>query len=257
MLHADERQGWILDLVRDKGFASIEHIAAHFDVTQQTIRRVVNQLCAQGALRRVHGGVGMPIQASQNLAYESRQAVNIEAKRRIARATAAFIPAGATLMFGIGTTPECVALELAHRRDLHVITNSLNVAVAFARNPEVEITFIGGTLRPRDRDVIGDAAASFFSRFRADYGVFGVGGIDDDGALLDFHAGEVDARLAIAANCRSALLVADHSKFGRSAAVRGGHLGDVAHFFTDAAITENARAMIESRAGTVHIAHME
>lgn len=256
LTNADDRQTWILELVREKGFASIEHIADHFDVTQQTIRRVVNQLCEQGVLRRVHGGVGLPAQG-QNLAYESRQAVNIDAKRRIARAAAALIPDGATLMIGIGTTPECVAQALAHRRELHVITNSLNVAIAFARNAEVEITFAGGTLRPRDRDVIGDAAASFFTRYRADVGIYGVGGIDDDGALLDFHAGEVDARLAIAANCRSALLVADHSKFGRSAVVRGGHLGDVPHFVTDASVTTEVRAMIETRGGSVHIADAE
>jgi hypothetical protein len=73
----------------------------------------------------------------------------------------------------------------------------------------VEITIAGGTLRPFDRDIIGDMAVRFFSDFKADIGIFGVGGIDDDGALLDFYAGEVQARQAIAANCRTSLLVAD------------------------------------------------
>ena len=249
----DDRQAWILELVREKGFASIEHIATHFDVTQQTIRRVVNQLCEQGLLRRIHGGVGLPV-PNQNLAYESRQVLNLDAKQRIARAAASFIPDGTSLMIGLGTTPECVALALAHRPNLHVITNSLSVATAFARNPDVDITFAGGTLRPRDRDIIGDAAVGFFSRFKADFGIFGVGGIDADGTLLDFYAGEVEARQAIAANCRTALLVADHSKFGRGATVRGGHLGELPHLFTDEPVAAPFRTMIEGRAGKVHIA---
>ena len=87
MLKIAERQARILEMVREKGFASIEHLAAHFDVTTQTIRRVVNRLCDQGLLRRIHGGVGLPV-PDQNLAYQSRQGLNLEAKRRIARAVA-------------------------------------------------------------------------------------------------------------------------------------------------------------------------
>ena len=225
MTAINQRQAHILEMVREKSFASIEHLAAHFDVTQQTVRRLVNQLCDRGLLRRVHGGVSLPVQ-NPNLAYGSRQGLNAEAKRRIAQAVSHFIPDGASLMIGLGTTPEYVAQALSHRHDLRVITNNLNVAAAFARNPKIEITIAGGTLRAFDRDIIGDTAVAFFSGFKTDFGIFGVGGIDEDGALLDFYAGEVQARQAIAANCRNSLLVADASKFGRNATVRGGHLGD-------------------------------
>ncbi len=257
----DDRQAWILELVREEGFASIEHLATHFAVTQQTIRRVVNGLCDQGLLRRIHGGISLPVQ-NQNLAYQSRQGLNLNAKRRIARAVAQFIPDNASLMIGLGTTPEYVALALAHplehplahRKNLRVMTNSLSVATAFAHNPDVEITFTGGTLRPRDRDIIGEAAVSFFSKFKADFGIFGVGGIDHDGTLLDFYLGEVEARQAIAANSRSMLLVADHSKFGRNATVRGGDLDEIHHFFTDEPIPPSFRMATGQRAGTVHVA---
>ena len=250
---ATERQSRILEIVRDKGFASIEHLATHFDVTQQTVRRIVNQLCDQGLLRRIHGGVSLPVQ-NQNLAYGSRQGLNPGAKRRIARAVSGFIPDGVSLMIGLGTTPEYVAQALSHRQDLRVITNNLNVAGAFARNPNVEITMAGGTLRAFDRDIIGDTAERFFSGFKADIGVFGVGGIDEDGTLLDFHFGEVQARQAILANCRTALLVADASKFGRNATVRGGHLGDCHHFFTDQPLPPHLDPVARQYAGHVHIA---
>ena len=248
----NRRQSEILEIVRDKGFASIEHLAVHFNVSQQTARRVVNQLCEQGLLRRIHGGVGLPV-SNQNLAYESRQGLNFEAKRRIAQAVSDFIPDGASIMIGLGTTPEYVALALASRKNLRVITNSLNAAAAFARNPDAEITIAGGTLRPMDRDIIGDAAAGFFSRFKADVGVFGVGGIDEDGTLLDFHSGEVQARQAIAANCRTALLVSDSSKFGRNATVRGGHINDCHHFFTEKPIPAGFHHATEHYTGKLHI----
>lgn len=228
----NSRQALILEIVREKGTASIEYLAEHFAVTQQTIRRIVNQLCEQGLLRRIHGGVGLPV-SNQNLTYQSRQELNLEAKQRIARAVANFIPDGASVMIGLGTTPEHIALALAGRSGLRVITNSLNAATAFARNAEIEITIAGGMLRTFDRDIIGDTAVQFFSRFKADFGIFGVGGIDEDGSLLDFHDGEVQARQAIAANCRTTVLAADATKFGRNAMVRGGHIGDCQQIFID------------------------
>jgi DeoR family glycerol-3-phosphate regulon repressor len=249
----DERQAVILELVRERGFAAIEALAGRFAVTPQTIRRAANRLCEQGLLRRVHGGVALPAPA-QNLAYEGRQVLNLAAKQRIARAAAAFLPDGASLFIGLGTTPEQVALALADRRDLHVITNSLNVAAALGRNPAIEITIAGGTLRPRDRDVIGDAAAAFFARFKADFGVFGVGGIDEDGTLLDFHLGEVEARQAMRANCRTSVLVADGSKFGRNATARGGRLGEVDHFFTDAAVPPAYAGLVAESRARLHVA---
>jgi DeoR family transcriptional regulator, glycerol-3-phosphate regulon repressor len=248
-----KRQVRILEIVREHGFASIEHLAGHFEVTQQTVRRVVNQLCDQGLLRRIHGGVGVPVQ-NQNLAYGSRQGLNPDAKRRIAHAVSNFIPDGASLMIGLGTTPEYVAQALSNRQDLRVITNNLNVAAAFARNPDVEITIAGGTLRPLDRDIVGDAAVRFFSGFKADFGIFGVGGVDQDGALLDFHSDEFKARQAIVANCRIALLVADVSKFGRNATVRGGHLGECHHFFTDKPLPAGFRSIAEQYADRIHTA---
>lgn len=250
---ATKRQTRILEIVREEGFASIEHLARHFDVTQQTVRRVVNQLCDQGLLRRIHGGVSLPVQ-NQNLAYGSRQGLNPDAKRRIAQAVSNFIPDGASLMVGLGTTPEYVAQALSNRQNLRIITNNLNVAAAFARNPDVEITIAGGTLRPFDRDVIGDAAVRFFSGFKADIGIFGVGGIDEDGTLLDFASGEVQARQAIVANCRTALLVADASKFGRNATVRGGHLSDCHHFFTDRPLPADFLTIAEQFADRIHAA---
>lgn len=247
------RQDEILEIVRERGFASTEQLAARFNVTQQTIRRMVNQLCERGLLRRIHGGVGLPV-LNQNLAYESRQHLNSEAKRRIAQAVHDFIPDGVSIMIGLGTTPEYAALALAGRSNLRIITNSLNVASAFARNAEVEITLAGGTLRPLDRDIIGDGAVQFFSRFKADIGIFGVGGIDDDGTLLDFHSGEVQAREAIVANSRTALLVADGSKFGRSAPVRGGHLRDCHHFITDRPLPPGFQRLSEQYAGMIRFA---
>lgn len=252
-MFSDQRQQQILELVRESGFASIDMLAERFGVTPQTIRRSVNGLCEMALLRRVHGGVAL-LNATQNIVYESRQVLHPEEKRRIAHKVANFIPDGASVLIGLGTTPEFVAHALATRRNLRIFTNSLNVAAALTRNSEIEITLAGGTYRSHDRDIIGEAAAAFFMRFKADFAVFGVGGIDEDGTFLDFNEGEVEARKAMVSSCRTVILAADVTKFGRIAPVRGGHIGEVDYLFCDAPIPPAMAAVVDRFGVSTHIA---
>jgi len=229
-----ERQAQIAELVRDAGFLSVDALADRFAVTTQTIRRDLSGLCDMGMVRRRHGGVERP-PGTANLAYDTRQVLNFEAKDRIARTVARHVPDGATLAFSIGTTPEVVARRLVDRHHLRIFTNNLNVAMAASTNPSFEVTIAGGRLRSGDRDVLGSGTVDFFAAYKVDIGVFGVAGVDEDGTLLDFHEEEVAARQAIRENSRTSFLVLDHTKFGRAAHVRGGAITDVNRVFCDRA----------------------
>ncbi|KAF0098187.1 MAG: hypothetical protein FD144_4530 [Rhodospirillaceae bacterium] len=231
-MQAEERARAIVERVRSDGFQAIEALSLQFGVTPQTIRRDVNLLCDRGLLRRRHGGVELPPEG-ENLAYPARQVLNIDAKRRIARLVAREVPDGASLFFGIGTTPEQCALALADHAGLRVMTNNLNVALALSRSASCEITVAGGRLRNLDRDVVAGEAHGFFGRFAADIGIYGVGGVAEDGTLLDFSTDEVTMRSALAAHCRQRFLVLDHSKFGRGGTVRGGHITEASAVFSD------------------------
>lgn len=233
-LTPQERRARIAEQVRQSGFVAIDALAAHFAVTEQTIRRDVNALCDQGVLRRRHGGVELPIERD-NLPYDNRKVLNLAEKKAVAAAAAGLIPDGASLFFSIGTTPELVAQALVRHSHLRVFTNNLTVAAVCCDNPTFEVTIVGGRLRNRHRDVVGHDVNVFFSQYRVDYGIFGVGGIDPDGGLLDFAEEEVRARDSILANARRTILIADHTKFGRNAVVRGGSITDVDVFCTDLA----------------------
>lgn len=248
-----KRQAEIADLVQKAGFASVEDLAERFDVTTQTIRRDVNGLCEMGILRRTHGGVEPPAPAS-NIHYSTRQILNLPEKQLIARLVADEVDSNQSLAFSIGTTPEIVMQALTGHDRLAIFTNNLNVAFTASANPTFQVTIAGGRLRHGDRDILGSAAQEFFSRYKVDIGIFGVAGVDEDGTLLDFHEDEVAARQSILANCRKSCLVLDHSKFGRSAHVRGGELSDVDAIFTDRPVPPDFLASLKGSGTKVHVA---
>ncbi|HLW26275.1 MAG TPA: DeoR/GlpR family DNA-binding transcription regulator [Kiloniellales bacterium] len=228
-----DRQNAIVELIRQEGYQAIEALAEHFGVTPQTIRRDVNLLCEARLLRRLHGGAEL-LSGAENLPYDTRRITHLESKRRIAERVRALVPNHSSLFIGIGTTLEQVALALADHDDLLVVTNNLNAAMAFSANRSHRIMIAGGKLRLPDRDLLGEDVEALFAGYKVDYGIFGVGGIDEDGTLLDFDPAEVRAREALMANCRLRVLVADATKFGRNATVRGGSITDVDCFITDA-----------------------
>lgn len=226
------RQGEILALARAQGRVAVEDLALRFEVTQQTIRRDLNELCDRRLMSRVHGGAVL-VSGVENVAYDARRAIAETEKRAIGEAAAKLIPDNASLFINIGTTTEAVARALNRHEGLLVITNNLNVATLLYRHPRIEVVVAGGPVRRADGAVIGGAAVEFVRQFKVDYAVIGTSALDADGALLDFDVREVRVARAIIENARHVVLVADRSKLARAAPVRIGHLREVDVFVTD------------------------
>jgi DeoR family glycerol-3-phosphate regulon repressor len=230
------RQQQILDLVRERGYVSIEEMAQLFVVTPQTIRRDINQLAEGGLLRRYHGGAAYD-SSIENTAYAMRADQMRDEKQRIAEAIAAHIPDHASLFINIGTTTESIARALLGHQQLKIITNNLHVASILSGKEDFEVLLAGGNVR-RDGGVVGQACVDFINQFKVDFALVGISGIDeDDGSLLDFDYQEVRVSQAIIANARQVILAADSSKFGRNAMVRLGSIGLIDRLVTDSTPT--------------------
>ncbi|NLJ62771.1 MAG: DeoR/GlpR transcriptional regulator [Alcaligenaceae bacterium] len=225
------RQRHIVDLLRDKEALSVAELAHYFQVTPQTIRRDLNRLYMANLLRRHHGGAQI-VHSPVNSSFQSRRIRHLPAKARIGAAVAALIPQGSSLLFGFGTTPEQVALALAQHQHLTVVTNNLAVALALNHEQSNRIVLPGGCLRQPNPEILGAEAVALFQSYRADFGVYGAGGVDSDGVLLDFDRDEVACHTALRQSCRVRILVLDSSKFGRHAPMPSGHVQEADYIVT-------------------------
>jgi DeoR family glycerol-3-phosphate regulon repressor len=238
------RQSEIIKLARSLGRVTVDDLARRFEVSAQTIRKDLNELCEQRTLSRVHGGA-VVASSVENLAYAARRFVAAPEKRAIGAAAAALIPNGCSLFINIGTTTEEVARALSAHEGLLVITNNLNVAMQLYPHPRVEVIVAGGTVRRSDGAVVGEASNRLIQQFKVDYAVIGASAIDEEGALLDFDYREVQAAQAIIANARHVILVADSTKFRRTAPVRIGHMKQIQTFVTDRELPEGLRKITQ------------
>jgi len=232
------RQSDILNIARQEGRVMVDELAARFDVTVQTIRRDLSELADMGKLDRVHGGAVLRSGVS-NIGYEDRRALNAEAKARIAQKCAQDIPDGASVFMNIGTSTEAVAGQLLGHKDLMVVTNNMNVANILVENPDCQIVVAGGVLRRTDGGLIGNLTISTIEQFKFDYAIIGCSALDAEGDLLDFDFQEVRVSQTIIAQARRTCLVADQSKFQRSAPARIASLSEVDMFYTDHALPDD------------------
>lgn len=247
----NRRQAAIVQMAQADGFVSIDGLAAALDVTPQTIRRDINMLCDLGVLRRYHGGASLP-SSSRNIDYNSRRGLMREEKERIGQLVARHIPDGASLFLNIGTTTEAVARALLGHRGLRIITNNINVAVQLSQGQDFEITIAGGRLR-QDLAVVGEATVEFINQFKVDFGIIGISGIDPDGTLLDFDYREVKVAQAILANARQVFLATDHTKFGRPAMVKLGHVSVLDALFIDRSPPQDFLNLLAEERVAVHV----
>ncbi len=226
------RQADILEIASTEGRVTVEGLAERFGVTVQTIRRDLTELADTGKLDRVHGGAVLRSGVS-NIGYEDRRTLNADAKTLMAQACAQDIPDGASIFLNIGTSTEAVARQLLNHKTLMVVTNNMNVANILVENPGCEIVVAGGVLRRSDGGLIGNQTVNTIRQFKFDYAVIGCSALDTEGDLLDFDFQEVHVSQTIIAQARRTFLVADHSKFQRSAPARIASLAEIDTVYTD------------------------
>ncbi len=240
----NQRQQAIIDIVRSKGFATIEWLAEHFQISAQTVRRDIIFLDSCRLLQRFHGGAGV-LDRSVRLGYAEKRIVALDAKAAIGRAAAALIPDGATVFLDVGTTVEAAARALCRNSALRVFTNSLASALHLANHPGIAVMVTGGALRGPDGSLVGDGATAMLRELRFDVALIGMSGWDDDGAPMDFDVDKIAVKRVAIARASQAILLCDSSKFGRSAVARINPPDSFSTLVSDQAPPEELRAVLQ------------
>jgi DeoR family glycerol-3-phosphate regulon repressor len=247
------RQEDIVAIAKSEGRVGVEALADRFNVTPQTIRKDLNDLCERGVLQRYHGGAVLA-SGIANFGYEARRKLAVEEKRRIGVRAASLIPDSSSILINIGTTTEQVAFALRSKRGLLAITNNINVVNILQGYEQIEVIVAGGVVRHVDGGVVGEAAVDFIRQFKVDYAVIGTSAIDEDGTLLDFDYREVKVAQAIMSCARKSILVADSMKLERTAPVRIGHISQLDYFVTNAPVPPKLRDVCRDSEVEIEIA---
>jgi DeoR/GlpR family transcriptional regulator of sugar metabolism len=214
-----ERQNKILQWINQRNRIAISEVCEHYSVSEATARRDLEALAAKGKIQRVHGGAIAIEKAPPEMPMLQRQVEQIAEKQRIGILGAQLVNNGETVFLGSGTTVLEVARNLKERQNLTIITNSLPVINLLSENSHLTIVCIGGLLRPSEFSFIGHIAEQVLGEIRADKVFIGVRAINSKEGLTNDYLPETLTDRAILDIGKENIVVADHTKFGRTSTV--------------------------------------
>jgi len=236
----DERRAVILDRLRTQGRVLAADLTAELDVSSDTIRRDLRELDDAGLLRRVHGGA-LP-RHGDGAPFQSRAARAPAAKASIARRAAESVSDGQLVVLDGGTTTLEVARALRDDLRARVITTSPPIAIALADHPGLEVSVVGGTLRPNSLVTVGAAAVEAFRSIRADVVFLGVCGLHPEIGVTTSDLEERHVKAAMIEGAAEVVALADHDKLGTAMSVVVAPLSAVTRLVTDAEADDEALA---------------
>ena len=204
------RKHLLLARLAAEGQLVAKALALELGTSEDTIRRDLRELAAEGKLQRVHGGALPASAAMGDLAV--REQVSVADKVVLGRFGASLIRPGQVVILDGGTTAMQVARHLAPGLRATIVTHSPPVAVALAEHPGIEILVLGGRLFRHSMVNVGAGVIDAASRLRADLFFLGVTGVHPDAGLSTGDAEEAAVKRALHERAAETVVLASPEK---------------------------------------------
>lgn len=213
MSRTKRRRQHILELI-GAGEEDVDRLARALDVSESTIRRDLAVMSDEGMVTRTYGGAVLA-RAQPEQALSTREHLNRSAKDSIARAAAALIEDGDSVLLDSGSTVGALGRLLPSRK-LRVVTGNLALVPVLANAPDVDLVVLGGTVRPISMGVMGPLAEQTLRRVTVDKVFLGADGVVAGRGLCEARAEQTALKELMIAQAAEVFVLADASKLGRA-----------------------------------------
>jgi DeoR/GlpR family transcriptional regulator of sugar metabolism len=238
----DDRRSRLLELIRQRGFASLPDLAQALSVSESTVRRDLDFLEESGVAQRTHGGVFYTGPSPKLAHFDQRQALNWDKKRQIAVAASGLIDDNETILLDGGSTTYELA-QLLVGRPLQVVTNSLPVANLFTSSDAADLVMIGGYVHAKTGVSIGPYANQMLAGLNVRRAVISVAGINERGCY-NSNLLLVETERAMMTSAEEVIVVADSTKLGHTSLAHLCDLNEIDMLVTDGSVTAEWRERI-------------
>ncbi|HEY5807156.1 MAG TPA: DeoR/GlpR family DNA-binding transcription regulator [Povalibacter sp.] len=235
-----ERHRLIARLVQTRSVVSIPDLVETLDASAATVRRDINAMADRGEIRRIRGGaeallprhqahlVGMPFTLSQG--------VQAAQKRAIARATAAMLTPGDSIVINGGTTTFAL-VEFLTNLDLDILTNSVPIVSRLLATSNNRVQLPGGSVYREQDIVLSPHDSDHIQHFWGSKLLTGCYGLNHFG-LMESDPLLVQAEARLLNRAEQVIVMADSRKFSQRSSMIVAPLGRISVLVTDDSATE-------------------
>ena len=228
-----ERRNKILDILKKDGRVVVSDLSAMFSVTEETIRRDLEKLEKEGFAKKTYGGAIIVENANVDLPYMVRKESNVEGKEYIAEVISSMIDDGDHIMLDASSTAVYIAKHLKHKKNLTLITNSIEIMLELSDVTGWKILSTGGTLREGSLSLVGYQAEKMIGTYHVDKAIISSKGIDIEKGITDSNEMDAHIKNLMLESTNMKILAVDNSKFDKISFTKIEELSNIDVVVTD------------------------
>lgn len=190
----EERQQHIIEILQEYGRITVKELCKLFNVSNVTIRSDLNDLEKQGLLVRTHGGAMSSAHSSPEIPFDLRMKKHSEEKERMAQTASDMIVDGEAVFLDGGTTVSVIRHFLQDKKDVTIITPSIEIASFLAHHTSVNIFIMGGFLKRESFSTLGASSANVIKDWNISKAFLGAYGFTENHGLTDIHTGFIEQK---------------------------------------------------------------
>lgn len=242
----EERRSKIQQRLAQHLTVTIAGLAEELGASEMTIRRDLDELEERGICQRIHGGaVSLRVQEYRGPTYPSygqREQQQAREKAAIARAAAALVRPAEVIAIDSGTTAAYLAQALRNTQPLTVLTNSLRVLDQLHDVTSIALICPGGALSLEDRNLasgdlsfVGPLTVAALRNFRPNKAFVSASGLTVADGITNAALFQAEIKRTLIEIAEEAILITDHTKFGRASGFLVARVHEFRKIITDSA----------------------
>ena len=240
-----QRLDEIRRIVRQENKVVVSDLSKQFNVTEETIRRDLDKLEAEGLVARTYGGAVLNLDtSSENVDFTRRAQTNLEEKMVIAALAADQIPLNATISADASSTVVEALNVFGERPDMTVLTYSIK-AIENLGDSGIRLISTGGIVNKKTCAFKGPITQKILDGYHTEAALFSCKALSLQGGIFDSNEEEVELKKIMIARGQKVILLADHSKFGRVAFVKLADIKEIDMLITDQKPTDEWVALLK------------
>lgn len=230
---AQERRNLILERLQEEKSVVVAELSQQFAVSEETIRRDLEKLEKDGYATKSYGGAVINENENIEMPFNVRKKRNIAGKKKIAELVDGMVESGDHIILDASTTAVFIAKAIKHKKNLTVITNSLEIMIELSDATDWTIISPGGSMREGYLALVGPRVAEGFRSYHVERAFISCKGVDMDGGFTDGNEDFAHAKRVMLDCAKEKVLAVDSSKFDTVAFAHIGDLTEVDIVVTD------------------------
>lgn len=246
----------IKEYIYQQKTVTLDQLCEEFNVSKNTIRRDIDELVATEKIKKIYGGVTVEGYKPM-VSFDERNISNFQIKQSIAKKAAELVNDNEIIFIDSGTTTMHMIEYIKEKKNLTILTNSIEVILRSVPYPNINVISLSGSLNRKTLSFTGSSSSEVLSQFNISKAFLAATGISTIGGASNSSPAETEIKRTALMKSQINYLLVDHTKFGIISLMTFSNFDNINSVITDEAPEADLREALVDNNCNILLVHPE